>query len=630
MSDITSQVHPSSQPPDEAGEITNQPSVRPSADGSDFAPPSLALPKQPRVRLWPAIAVVALLWLVMKTPAWIMDHYGDPNLGVPIGMLMFFGMFFGPMVAGGLFSIWWLFFSRVGWGAKLLVLVSCAAFAAGAYFLYVPETRFFMLVMLALPWVMTVWVGWLLLGSFLRWPLRVAGLLVVILLGFLFFALLRLDGITGGIRMELAWRWGKTAEDKFLAELAARKKSADVENLADAKIPVVDSGDWPAFRGEQRDSHLKGVRIARDWDKNPPKELWRHRVGPGWGSFAVIGDRLYTQEQRGEIESVVCYSVKTGDELWAHNDTARFTEVVSGAGPRATPTFHEGKIYTYGGKGTLNCLDALTGKPHWTRNVPEDVGANVPVWGFASSPLVAHGLVTVFAGGDKGKSVAAYDTATGEPKWTAAEGLLSYSSPHLAKIGGVEQILIATDIGLIGLEPMTGAVLWKHNYPTEGQWRSTQPTVLSSTDVLLGSANSPTRRIQIDHNNDSWSDKATWTSKAIKQYFNDLVVHGEYIYGFDTGMFVCVRLQDGKGMWRERGYGNGQVLLLEDQGLLLIAAETGEVALAEAKPDGLNELGRFKAFEGKTWNHPVVAHGKLFVRNGEEMACYQLTEETGK
>ena len=401
--------------------------------------------------------------------------------------------------------------------------------------------------------------------------------------------------------------------------------------MADETLKL-QAGDWPGFRGEKRDGRLTGVRIATDWAKNPPKQLWKTRVGPGWGSFTVIGDRLYTQEQRDKDEVVVCYKADTGDELWAHNDTARFTEAVGGAGPRATPTFHDGNIYAYGATGRLNCLVATTGRLLWSRDVVADTGAGVPQWGFASSPLVAHGIVSVFAGAPDGKSVAAYDAVSGEPVWTAGEGQLSYCSPHLATLDGVEQILIATDAGVTAIQPTKGDVLWKHDWASKDMARIVQPAILNDTDVLIGTGMSiGTRRLHVAKESADWTTKEIWTTKAIKPYFNDLVVYDNHLYGFDTsGMFTCVNLDDGKSRWRERGYGSGQVLLLADQGLLLIVAETGEVALVQAKPDELKELGRFKAFEGKTWNHPVVAHGKLFVRNGEEMACYQLTEDSGK
>src|SRR5262249_19075967 len=159
--------------------------------------------------------------------------------------------------------------------------------------------------------------------------------------------------------------------------------------------------------------------------------VWRHRVGPGWSSFAVVGNRLYTQEQRGQDEAVVCYDADTGNELWVHRDAARFSEVVAGPGPRATPTFHQGQLYAQGAAGRLKCLDAATGRVLWSRAVIADSGAKLPQWGFAASPLVVRGVVTVFAGAPGGKSVLGYNAASGELAWSAGEGQFSYCSTQL-------------------------------------------------------------------------------------------------------------------------------------------------------------------------------------------------------
>jgi outer membrane protein assembly factor BamB len=138
------------------------------------------------------------------------------------------------------------------------------------------------------------------------------------------------------------------------------------------------------------------------------------------------------------------------------------------------------------------------------------------------------------------------------------------------------------------------------------------------------------RRVHVTQEGDGWSEKQVWETKAIKPYYNDLVIYKDHLYGFDGNFFTCVTLADGQKKWRERGYGNGQVLLLADQGLLLILSEKGDVALVEATPEKHKEIARIPAIKGKTWNHPVLAHGKLFVRNGEEMACFQLKEEASK
>jgi hypothetical protein len=202
---------------------------------------------------------------------------------------------------------------------------------------------------------------------------------------------------------------------------------------------------------------------------------------------------------------------------------------------------------------------------------------------------------------------------------------LSYCSPQLATIHGIEQFLLSTSAGLFSFDPATGRTLWSHDWPSQGVARVCQPARIGDADLLIGTGMGVgSRRITVAHDAGKWTTEIGWTSKDIKPYFNDLVLADGHLYGFDGNIFVCVSLQDGTRTWRARGYGNGQVLLLADQALLLILSEQGDVALVRAQPQSHEELGRFKAIEGKTWNHPVVAHGKLYVRNAEEIACFKL------
>ena len=571
-----------------------------------------------RLRLWPGVAILAIQWLVVLAIGTL----------APPGRAQFFAKFLTPIGGAVLLCLWWLLASRIRWTARLLVVG--VFLAAGGLCVLVGGAGFPMMaaLMYALPIVTSVWIGWLLLSIYLPWRQRYVGLLAAIVLVWGYFMLLRVDGIDGGMAATLCWRWTPTAEEKFLAESRQSDRKTDVAATGSAvKALVLEPGDWPEFRGPARDGQRTNVEIATDWKEHPPRELWRHRVGPGWSSFAVVGQRLFTQEQRGDDEVVVCYHSDTGEELWAHRDADRFSEVVAGPGPRATPTFHDGNLYALGASGRLNCLDAVGGSVRWSRDVAADSGAKTPQWGFSASPLVAEGIVTVFAGGPNGKSVLGYKASTGELAWSAGEGALSYCSTQLARIAGVEQILVTTNLGLTAFRPASGEILWDHRWPQDGIARIVQPALVDKSDVLIGTGMGVgTRRVSLKRDGDSWTTQEVWTSRAIKPYFNDLVVHDGYLYGFDSNVFMCVSLADGRARWRARGYGSGQVLLLADQNLLLILSEQGEVALVQASPDSHQELAKFQALEGKTWNHPVVAHGKLFVRNGEEAACYELVE----
>jgi outer membrane protein assembly factor BamB len=575
----------------------------------------------PRPRLWPAVVLLALQWLAILVPAWV----------APATMVHFYGWFLGPAVAAIGLVVWWLFASRLPWADRWLGLLAFAVLGAATLPFWDQSMRdekngygVLPLIVYALPVVTTAWVLWLVATPFLRWPARRTGLLAVFILAWVCFLLVRHEGVYGSMSATFALRWSPTAEDMHQADLDAGKIG-----FASAAGPLaLQPGDWPGFRGPDRDSRATGVRIATDWNEHPPRQVWRHRVGPGWSSFAVVGNRLYTQEQRGPDEVVVCYDAGTGAEVWAHRDTARFSEMMAGPGPRATPTFHEGKIYALGATGRLNCLDADTGHFRWGRDIAADAGAKVPQWGFAASPLVARGVVAVFAGGPDGKSVLGYDASSGKLAWSAGEGQFSYCSLQPARLDGKEQVLIATDRGVTAFRPGRSEVLWHHDWPLDGGMsRVVQPAVVGYADVLIGTGfGIGTRRVHVRRSGNGWATEEVWRSRAIKPYYNDLVVHRGNLYGFDNGIFTCLSLEDGKRKWRARGYGNGQVLLLADQDLLLVLSEQGVAALVEAFPDGHRERGRFQAIEGKTWNHPVVAHGKLFVRNGEEAACYDVAD----
>lgn len=575
---------------------------------------------QPRLRLWPAVVIIALQWLVVLVPAQV----------APGTMFHFFGMFLGPIVGTTAILAWWLFGSRLPWRERWLGLLTFGAITGVGFACFHKSMGMSSLLIYTLPLVTTASIVWLIVTARLTWRTRRVGLIVILAGACGYSALIRFEGIDGSMGAAFHYRWQPTAEDLSLASIGARARQ--VESHADGSAVenlVLQPGDWPCFRGPERDGRLKDVRIATDWKERPPREVWRQRIGPGWSSFAVVGDYLFTQEQRGEDELVVCYDAATGAERWIHTDRARFMETLGGAGPRATPTFHEGKIYALGATGILNCLDAATGRAQWSRDIVKDSGAAVPVWGFSASPLVAAGVVTVFAGSDdeKKKSVLGYDAALGDQVWSAGDGKLSYCSTQLSHLYGVEQVVVATEKGASAFDPASGKVLWQHQWPSDAQ-RVIQPAIVGDSDVLIGTGfGMGLRRVHISRQGDEWTTEEIWTTRAIKPYFNDLVVHGDYLYGFDSGLFTCVNLADGKLKWKVRGYGNGEVLLLADQDLLLVLSETGDVALIDAIPDRHNERGRFKAIEGKTWNHPVVAHGKLFVRNGEEAACFELAAE---
>jgi outer membrane protein assembly factor BamB len=500
---------------------------------------------------------------------------------------------------------------------------------------------------------------------------RWATMIATIFLACALWMLLRTNGITGDAGAQLAWRWTQTAEERLLAKgeepvavapapasapadtgkapavaqpsaapaTAASEPTAGAEAKSDApapktaaerthtpaaspvEAPAMARVDWPGFRGSARDGIVHGVRIATDWSATPPVKMWQRPIGPGWSSFAVQADLLFTQEQRGEDEMVVAYRVTTGEPVWRHRDPARFWESNGGAGPRGTPALHSGRVFALGATGILNVLDARNGASVWSRNAASDSNKQIPMWGFSSSPLIVRDMVVVAAAG----RLAAYDLATGQPRWFGPNGGGGYSSPHLATIGGIEQIVFLSAKGVTGINPADGKELWQY------AWEGTpilQPALTTDGDVLVTSGDAMggmgMKRLAVTHASDSWSVAERWTSNGLKPYFSDFVVHNGHAFGFDGRILSCIDLKDGTRKWKGGRFGQGQLVLLPDQDLLLLLSEEGELALVSATPDKFTEVARLPGIEGKTWNHPVVVRDTLLVRNDQEMAAFKL------
>jgi outer membrane protein assembly factor BamB len=535
-----------------------------------------------RPRLWPAYLIAALLLGVLAR-IWLV---GEEVRGRQYRVLPTIGVL---LLSSLLLVVWWAFFSRLSRRLRLTGL-AVAAVAAGTAVL-----------------------------------------------------LFRVRGVTGDWVpiVTLRWESSETIHVAAAPAPAAAPPSAPSPRSepAASAAPVVPEplssraaptsaparlpGDYPQFLGPTRDGALRGVRLARDWAATPPRRLWRQRVGEGWSGFAVRGDVAVTQEQRGSQERIVGYDLATGRELWSHADGARYETFIAGIGPRATPTIAAGRVFAMGGTGILNALDLASGRRLWSRNVVDDNGAALPEWGKSCSPLVVGTLVIVSAGGAGGRSLVAYDAASGEPVWTGGDDRSSYSSPLLFELAGRPQVVMFNAGSVAGHDPDTGGVLWQHAWPSQSPNVST-PVALGADRLLVSSGygvGSKAFRIEGDAGG-ALEARLEWASPRLKSKFANVVVHGGWVYGLDDGVLTCIDPASGERQWKGGRYGHGQLLLVED--LLLVQTEEGEIVLLEPSPEGQRELTRFAVLDGKSWNPPALAGALLVVRNDREAAVYEL------
>jgi outer membrane protein assembly factor BamB len=318
--------------------------------------------------------------------------------------------------------------------------------------------------------------------------------------------------------------------------------------------------------------------------------------------------------------------VADGSEVWLYSQAAWFNSSMGGAGPRATPTIADGRVYTVGGTGLFNCLDGGTGKPIWSVDIIADNNGHPIEHGVCCSPLVIGDRVIVCPTGNKGALLAAYDRATGKRLWQTGNHAASYSSPMLVELCGVPQIVLLSTWGAESHAPNTGEFLWSFPFTTEYNQNTTQPVVVDAAAgrVLLSAGyNVGSRLIEVRNESDGrWSTQEIWRSREMKTKFTSAVFREGMAYGLDEGILACIDVSNGKRLWKSGRYQHGQVLLAND--LLIVQAEDGDVALVRARPEKLVELARIPALAGKTWNNPTLAGRFLLVRNDHEAACFEL------
>lgn len=431
----------------------------------------------------------------------------------------------------------------------------------------------------------------------------------------------------GDMRPRLVFRWSPPSPSErsraWLRSNAPLNSAPSApESTTTPQMLEITLLDWPRYCGHQGDRLIPSPLPGTDWTVNPPKEIWRRPVGDAWSSISIVGGQLWTQEQRGEVECTVCYDSSTGAEIWRREDAARYDTAQGAVGPRATPTVSSTAVYALGATGILNALEPATGKLLWQRQVCSDAGSTMVEWGMSGSPLLHKNLVIVDAGGDAGRALAAYDQGTGEPVWSIGSHKAGYTAPRIEVINGKTQLLVFHGDGLEAHDPDTGKSLWY--YPWTNQYKINVAQPIRFNDTIFLSSGYDSGCVLLDPTRlTSGRPAEVWPpSRSLKLKFNEAVSFGNHVYGLDDGILACIDATSGERRWKGGRYRFGHVLLW--QNMLLIQAEDGAVALVEATPEAFREVTRFQPLNDRTWNVPAVAHGRLYVRNAAEMACFSL------
>ena len=421
---------------------------------------------------------------------------------------------------------------------------------------------------------------------------------------------------------------GSAPEPAPPAESPARVAEAPEGNAAAATTaapavrPEATSGSWADFRGPQRDGVYRGpVRLP--WAGEGPRLLWKQPIGEGYASFVAARGRAFTIEQRRTREVVAAYDLETGRELWTHAWDAVFSESMGGDGPRATPVWHEGRVYALGATGELRCLRADDGGLVWRHDILRENGAENLQWGMSASPLIVDDKVVVLPGGASGRSVVAYHKDTGERVWSVLDDPQAYTAPMVVTRLGERQLVVVSATRMMGLAIADGALLWEYPWVTDFGVNASQPIPVGDNRLFISAGyGHGAALVELSRDGDRWQPRTVWQNTRLKTQFTSPVLHGGYVYGLDQSILACIDVTTGDLKWKGGRYGFGQLVSAGDH--LIVLTERGELALVRATPDSHQEVAVVPAIEGKTWNHPAIVEGRLLVRNAREMAAFDL------
>lgn len=465
------------------------------------------------------------------------------------------------------------------------------------------------------------------------WLRKVCGTAVLLVYSLVYLVAVALLLVHAGL-LEIEWRGGmgpvltthKTLPDYDALEKHRARQTGPVAAIT--TVPAEPSAPyWTDFRGPQRDGHYTERPILTNWPAGGPPRLWKQPIGGGYASFVVAGGRAFTIEQRRDHEAVTAYAVANGREIWAHAYPARFEESMGGEGPRATPTWHEGRLYSLGAQGQLICFEAATGGVHWAHNILKEFNARNLPYALSGAPLIVDDTVVVQTG-EGAQTLLAFHKETGALAWRAMAERQAYASPMLVTLAGQRQIVLLTGARAVGVRPDNGAELWACPWPTQYRNNIAQPVQLGPDRLFISAGyGMGCAALQLVNTNDGLVVRERWRNRNLKNKFSSSVFWEGHIYGLDESILTCLDAVTGERNWKDGRYDHGQLLLAS--GHLIVLCGNGDLALVRATPGGHQELARVPALTGKTWNHPALADGLLLVRNAVEMACYDLRAGEG-
>ena len=397
----------------------------------------------------------------------------------------------------------------------------------------------------------------------------------------------------------------------------------------------VRASDWPQWRGPNRDGISQEKGLLKQWPKDGPKLLWQLKdIGSGYSTPAVVGQRLYLMSNEGmDNEFVFALEAADGKRVWSTtlgkvgpNDGPQYP------GSRSTPTVEGDVLYALGSDGDLACVSISDGKVQWKKKLRSDFGGSPGKWAYSESPLVDGGALVCTPGGETA-TIVALNKKTGETIWksTVPGGdQAAYSSIIMVNAGGVKQYVQFLEKGLVGVDAKTGKFLWRYDKTAQGSPANIPTPIARDSYIYSGTGRGGGGLIKLKAAEGKFDPEQVYFSPKLPTAIGGGVLIGEALYGTTGQGLLCAEFTTGDVQWQERSVGAASICAVE--GLLYLHGENGDVALVEANPEAYRERGRFtppdQPDRGRTkaWAYPVVANGKLYIRDLTRLWCYDVRD----
>lgn len=378
------------------------------------------------------------------------------------------------------------------------------------------------------------------------------------------------------------------------------------------------AGDWPQWRGPNRDGISTETGWLSNWPADGPKRLWQAPVGIGYSSFAVSQGSVYTMGNVEEKDQVLCFGTLDGKLKWKHEYPCTAKDPNGYLGTRCTPTVEGDSVYTISRQGQFFCLDTATGKVKWAKDFVKDLGGVIPQWGFSGSPLIERNWVLAEVGGNNA-SVVAFDKGTGEVAWKAGNDKAGYASLVALDLNGQRCLLQFSTDQLICRKMQDGAELWRHSWKTSYGVNAATPLVHGDEVFISSGYNFGCALLKMT----PAGAQEVWRNKNMRNHVNSCVLVNGVLYGYDDSELKCLDWKTGEVKWGTKEYGKGAVTYADNK--LILYGQSGKLGIAEANPAAFKEICSFRALTGKdTWANPVLANGVIYVRSLDQMLALDV------